>query len=78
MNDYREQSDGHGPPWGWQPSLEHMAREAGVDFNRFLELVKQQVAEDQMAAVLRVSPQTIRSLKDHFMSFGVDSVQGQD
>jgi DNA-binding CsgD family transcriptional regulator len=55
-----------------------MARETGVDFNRFLELVKDQVPDDRMAAILGVSPRTVRSLREHFAEFGLDSVQGQD
>jgi hypothetical protein len=78
VDEFREQPDGHGPPWGWQPSLGHMAREAGVDLNRFLELVKDQATDDQMSAILEVSPQTVRILKEHFMAFGIDSVHGQD
>jgi len=78
MNIFSEQPDGHGPPWGWQPSLEQMTKEAGVDFDRFMQLLEQQVADDQMAAMLRVSPETIRCLKLHFETFGLDSVQGQD
>lgn len=78
MDEFKEQPDGHGPPWGWQPSLEHMVGEAGIDFNRFMELVEQQVTVEQMAAALKVSTQTIRSLKEHFADFGLDSVQGQD
>lgn len=78
MDELRDQPDGHGPPWGWQPSLEYMAREAGVDFNRFLELVKEQVPDDQISAMLGVSPRVVRSLKEYFAGFGLDSVQGQD
>ena len=78
MDELRDQPDGHGPPWGWQPSLEYMAGEAGVDFNRFLKLVKEQVPDDTMSAMLGVSPQVVRSLKEHFAGFGLDSVQGQD
>jgi hypothetical protein len=78
MSEYRDQPDGHGPPWGWQPSLEYMARETGVDFNRFLELVKDQVPDDRMSALLGVSSRTVRSLREHFAEFGLDSVQGQD
>jgi hypothetical protein len=55
-----------------------MARETGVDFNRFLELVKDQVPDDRMVAILGVSPRTVRSLREHFAEFGLDSVQGQD
>jgi DNA-binding CsgD family transcriptional regulator len=58
--------------------LEYIARETGVDFNRFLELVKDQAPDDRMAAILGVSPRTVRSLREHFAEFGLDSVQGQD
>jgi hypothetical protein len=78
MGELSDRPGVQGPPWGWQPSLEHMARETGVDFNRFLELVKDQVPDDRMAAILGVSPRTVRSLREHFDEFGMDSVQGQD
>ena len=77
VDEFREQPDGHGPPWGWQPSLEYMAREAGVDFNRFMDLVREQATDEKMSAILGVSPRIVRSLKEHFASFGLDSVHGQ-
>ncbi len=78
MDKFSEQPDGHGPPWGWQSSLQQMAQDAGVDFEQFMQLTERQVADDQMAAMLKVSPETVRSLKLHFEAFGLDSVQGQD
>jgi hypothetical protein len=78
MNEFSDQPDGHGPPWGWQLSLEYIARVAGVDFNQFLELIKEQATDDKMSAILGVSPRTIRNLREHFAEFGLDSVQGQD
>jgi hypothetical protein len=78
MSEFSEQPDGHGPPWGWQPSLEYMARVAGVDFNQFLELIKEQTPDDRISATLGVSPQTVRNLREHFAEFGLDSVHGQD
>jgi DNA-binding CsgD family transcriptional regulator len=55
-----------------------MARVAGVDFNQFLELIKEQAPDDRISATLGVSPQTVRNLREHFAEFGLDSVQGQD
>jgi hypothetical protein len=78
MDESKEQPAGHGPPWGWQPSLEYMAKEAGVDINQFVKLVKEQVADGPMSVMLGVSSQTIKNLKEHFAEFGLDSVHGQD
>lgn len=79
MTEFQEQQpDGHGPPWGWQPSLEQMTGEAGIDFDRFMELLEQQVTDEEIAAAFQVSPLTVKNLRAHFEAFGIDSVHGQD
>lgn len=79
MDEFSEQTpDGHGPPWGWQPSLEFMAREAGVDCDRFMELLQQRASDEEMAAALGTGAMTVKRLREHFEAFGIDSVLGQD
>ncbi len=79
MNEFTEQTpDGHGPPWGWQPSLQFMAVEVGIDFDRFMELLRQQASDEEMSAALGASPEIVKRLREHFEAFGIDSVVGQD
>lgn len=63
-------------PWGMEPSLEAMCEEAGVDFEQFLDSVKQNKSDTDMADAFGVKELTIFSLRDHFERHGIDSVAG--
>ncbi|MDH7578011.1 MAG: helix-turn-helix domain-containing protein [Bacillota bacterium] len=67
-----------GPPWSWQPSLEAMVEEVGIDFDAFLASLKNGATDGEMAAKFGVSQKTIGLLRHHFERFGIDSIMGQD
>jgi hypothetical protein len=63
-------------PWGMEPSLEAMCEEAGVDFDNFLDFMKNNRSDQEVADELGVQQLTISSLRRHFESHGIDSVAG--
>lgn len=65
-------------PWSSEPSLKEMAGEVGVDVDRFIDGLKNDKTDSEMAEELDVSERLIYHLRDHFYSHGVDSVMGQD
>ncbi len=67
-----------GPPWGWQPSLQAMVEEMGIDFDRFITRLRVGATDEEMAQEFGVSTKVISSFRDHFERFGIDSVMGQD
>lgn len=67
-----------GPPWGWQPSLQAMVEEAGVNFDDFIDCIRDGATDEEMARKFGVSMETIVCLRDHFERYGIDSVMGQD
>ncbi len=73
-----EQNKGSFPPWSRIPSLEEMAAEAGIDGADFLHSIQTGYDVKQLADRFKVSPQTIQSLYDHFMQYGVGSIMGGD
>ncbi|MGI6452059.1 MAG: helix-turn-helix domain-containing protein [Syntrophomonadaceae bacterium] len=66
------------PPWSRIPALQEMTREAGVDFEQFINLIQKQESVESMAAKLGVSEDTITSLQNHFFRYGLSSVCGGD
>jgi len=69
---------GIGPPWGLQPSLQLMLEEAGLEFDKFLEDIKNGKTDDEIAQQTGVSREVISNLREHFEKYGIDSVMGQD
>ena len=65
-------------PWSSEPSLQEMAREAGVDADRFIECLKEDKSDAEIAEELNVSEKLVYHLRDHFYTHGVDSIVGQD
>ena len=63
-------------PWSSGPSLE-ITREVGVDFDRFIEGLKEDASDSEMAEDL-MSEELIYHLRDHFYTHGVHSIVGQD
>ncbi len=64
--------------WSKEPSLKEMAVEVGVDFDSFIEGLKEDKSDSEMAEELAVSEKLIYHLKDHFYSHGAHSIMGQD
>lgn len=65
-------------PWSTQPSLKLKCDEVGVDFDRFIEDLRLDWSDEDIAHEFDVPVGTIMNLREHFMRFGIDSVQGQD
>jgi hypothetical protein len=66
------------PPWSRIPSLAEMTSEAGIDFDCFVQCIKENQPIDEMAEQFKVSQTTIESLQDHFIKYGISSVIGGD
>lgn len=65
-------------PWGLEPSLKEKAEEIGVDFDRFMEGLKNNKENHILAKEFNVSPEAISQLREHFQRLGIDSIVGQD
>ncbi len=65
-------------PWSSEPSLKEMTREVGVDFDRFIEGIKDEQSDSEMAQEFDVPEESIYHLRDHFYTHGVHSIVGQD
>ncbi|MCL6609988.1 MAG: helix-turn-helix domain-containing protein [Peptococcaceae bacterium] len=65
-------------PWSTGPSLKQKTDELGVDFDRFIEGLKCNLPDMEMAREFGVSEKAIKHLKDHFMTRGLGSIMGQD
>jgi len=65
-------------PWSSEPSLKEMADEVGVDFDRFIEDLKENKTDVEMAEEFDVSEKLIYHLREHFYSHGIGSIVGQD
>lgn len=69
---------GRWPPWSRIQALNEMTEEVGVDFDQFIESIKNQASITEMSEQFQVSEGTIESLQDHFFRYGIGSVQGGD
>lgn len=69
---------GRWPPWSRIQALNEMTEEAGIDFDQFIESIRNQASIAEMAEKFQVSQGTIECLQDHFLRYGIGSVQGGD
>ncbi len=69
---------GRWPPWSRVQALNEMTGEAGIDFDQFIEAIKNQASIAEMSEQFQVSQETIESLQEHFLRYGIGSVQGGD
>ncbi|MBO8128428.1 MAG: helix-turn-helix domain-containing protein [Peptococcaceae bacterium] len=65
-------------PWSTKPSLKLKTDEVGINFDAFIESLKNDLSDEEMARMFGVPSSVIGHLRDHFMRFGLDSVMGQD
>ena len=65
-------------PWSIEPSLKQKTEEVGIDFDKFIEGLKANLSDVEMAKDFNVSSKTIAHLRDHFEQLGIHSVMGQD
>ncbi len=65
-------------PWGTEPSLKQKTDELGVNFDRFIDGLKHNRTDMEMAMEFGVSEKAIKHLREHFLRRGLGSVLGQD
>ncbi|SFG47993.1 hypothetical protein SAMN05660649_01777 [Desulfotomaculum arcticum] len=65
-------------PWSTETSLKFKTEEVGIDFDDFVEGVKEGKSDFEMAEEFDVTEKLIHHLRDHFMRHGLGSVMGQD
>ncbi|MDD4237143.1 MAG: helix-turn-helix domain-containing protein [Desulfotomaculaceae bacterium] len=65
-------------PWSTEPSLQDIAQEVGVDYDRLIEGIKEDKSDSEIAGELAVSDKLIYHLRDHFYTRGIHSIMGQD
>lgn len=65
-------------PWTTEPSLVTKTEEVGIDFDKFIEGLKNDKTDAEMAEEFGVTKKTISYLREHFMTHGVGSTMGQD
>lgn len=78
LADDHRNGTGRWPPWSRIQGLNEMTREAGVDFDQFVSMIRDQASIREMSEHFGVSEATVASLQDHFMHYGMGSVQGGD
>jgi len=67
-----------GAPWGLEPSLEEMATEVGIVFDHLIDGFAKDRGDAEMAREFGVSEKTVAWLRERFIRYGIDSMQGQD
>lgn len=67
-----------GAPWSREPSLKSMCDEVNVDMDQLIAGIEKDVSDMEMGQELGVSPKTVKGLKNHFMTHGLSSIEGQD
>lgn len=75
---FGDDGTGRWPPWSRIQALNEMTEEAGIDFDQFIESIKNQASITEMSEQFQVSETTIESLQNHFFHYGIGSVQGGD
>lgn len=65
-------------PWTTEPSLTTKTEEVGIDFDKFIEGLKNDKSDAEMAQEFNVTEKTIYHLREHFMTRGIVSTMGQD
>ncbi|NLK00465.1 MAG: helix-turn-helix domain-containing protein [Clostridia bacterium] len=65
-------------PWGMHPSLKDRTNELGIDFDGFIEGLKNNLDDSRIARELGTTEKAITSLRKHFEEFGIQSIVGRD
>lgn len=66
------------PPWSRTVSLPEMTEEVGIDFDEFIEAIKNDLSIEEMASKFGKGETTIKQLREHFFHYGISSVMGGD
>lgn len=65
-------------PWSTEPSLKFKTEEVGINFDAFIDGLKRNKSDAEMAGEFDCTEKLIYYLRDHFMKHGVGSIMGQD
>ncbi|MHB8917833.1 MAG: helix-turn-helix domain-containing protein [Desulfocucumaceae bacterium] len=65
-------------PWSTGPSLKQKTDEVGVDFDGFIDGLKNNRSDVEIAGEFGVSEKVISHLREHFITHGLGSIMGQD
>jgi hypothetical protein len=65
-------------PWSTEPSLKEKAEEVGIDFDKFIDGLDNNLTDMEMAQDFNVSSKVISHLRKHFEELGIHSIMGQD
>ncbi|MDD4169804.1 MAG: helix-turn-helix domain-containing protein [Desulfotomaculaceae bacterium] len=65
-------------PWSRKPGLKEMTDDVGIDFDRFIDALKEDKTDIEMAAEFNVSEKLVYHLREHFFTHGVGSIEGGD
>ncbi|MCR4442257.1 MAG: hypothetical protein QHH10_08415 [Peptococcaceae bacterium] len=63
-----------GPPWGVEPSMHFVCDEAGIDYREFIDRLRENRSDAEMAREFEVSEQTVSALREHF--YRVEAIHG--
>lgn len=76
-NDFNKSHTNHAP-WSMDASLKDKTTEVGIDYNQFIEQLRRQASNSDMAKFFNKKEEVISNLRWHFEQFGVNSIQGRD
>lgn len=65
-------------PWSTEPSLKFKTEEVGINFDSFIDGLKNNKSDAEMAEEFDCTEKLIYHLRDHFLRHGVGSIMGQD
>ncbi len=72
--DNKSQQAPIGPPWGLEPSMKSACKQAGVDYDSFINVLEQNISDEEMAEELDIKEETIKNLKDRF--YKMEAIDG--
>lgn len=68
-----------GPPWGKEPSMKIVCEDLGVDYNQFINALKEDKSDINMANELGVKKEVVESLRKRFYDMeAISGNTGQD
>jgi len=68
-----------GPPWSVEPSMNLVCDEVGIDYDQFVNGLKSDKNDTEMAEELGVNPKTIANLRTRFYEMeAINGNYGQD
>lgn len=65
-------------PWNAGLSLKDVAQDLNINYNDFIDQLKENKNDKDIADNLKVAEEIVYHLRQQFERFGLDSIQGQD